>query len=101
VSTLGRQEGPIEEIGAYSESTGVAYLSWAELVEAEANGYVMVAIITKGNISWPWIIGPFATQREAKLNQAKQRRKWNKGKQDYPELTASFFVRPTWKAEHS
>jgi hypothetical protein len=83
---------------AYSEDTGLSYESWDALVAAEANGWVVITIITGVGGSWPWISGPFETKREATNARVRARSKWNRERRDRPDkLTASFFVRPLWK----
>ena len=84
---------------AYSENTNTHYPSWEALVEAEANGHVVVAIMTSATQSWPWVVGPFPTKREA--NNAKNRLRRTllkeRSKQAGENLNFSLFVRPAWK----
>jgi hypothetical protein len=85
---------------AYSEDTQTRYDTWDDLVEAEANGWVVVAIIKDGKQEWPWIVGPFATKQEASNARVRARTKWNREgyrHEHSPNSTAKFFVRPAWK----
>lgn len=82
-------------IPAYSNTTGKHYESWDALVSAEANGYVAVAIIDDGKDSWPWVVGPFPTEREATNQAAALRRMANKG--EFNNLIVKVRVRPAWK----
>lgn len=86
---------PKRDIPAYSGTTGKHYPNWEALVEAEANGYAAVAIISDGKDSWPWVVGPFPTEREANNQAASIRRQAKKG--EYDDLTINVRVRPAWK----
>ena len=82
---------------AYSERTNTHYPSWEALVEAEANGYVVVAIIRNKKEVWPWIVGPFPTKREAGNARNRLRRSLRKDSENNYSLNFSLFVRPAWK----
>jgi hypothetical protein len=82
---------------AYSESTGVQYPSWEALVRAEANGYVAVAIVTRGKRSWPWVVGPWPTRRVALNKAAALRRELKRVAREHPSTTFTVSVRPSWK----
>lgn len=91
-----------EPLPARSERTGTSYPSWGALVEAEANGYVAVAILTNAKQTWPWTEGPFATKHEAENARVRLRNRLKKEQRDLtldPRVTAKFFVRPLWKPE--
>lgn len=83
---------------SFSEATQTTYESWEALVEAEASGWVVVAIITEGASSWPWIVGPYGTKRDASNARARARNRWQRAQRARPtDHTASFFVRAAWK----
>lgn len=86
---------PKRETISYSNTTGVVYPTWEALIATEANGYVAVAIISDGESSWPWVNGPFDTEREAKNYSATLRRMANRG--EFNDLTVKVFTRPAWK----
>ena len=83
--------------GAFSDQTGTSYPSWDALVHAEANGYVVTAIVSNGKQSWPWSQGPYDTKTEATKAQARMRYRLRKEKEQHPGMTGSVFVRPLWK----
>lgn len=87
--------------GAYSSDTNTHYKTWDDLVAAEAEGYLVIAIVSSEKQSWPWVQGPYPDKREANNARARARNKFKKDTSmpwaPYPELTASFFVRPLWK----
>lgn len=86
------------EIPAYSDATGKGYNNWDDLVRAEANGLVAVAILRRGKNTWPWVVGPFedkpAAQRAANRLRAKLKREQ---KQGHEHTAFNVFVRPSWK----
>lgn len=85
-------------IGAYSPGTGKHYSSWDDLVAAESNGWIAVAIITDGKTSWPWSIGPFSTKGDATSASVRLRRYLNKESQENKNIKSfRVFVRPVWK----
>jgi hypothetical protein len=88
----------MSDIEAYSTRTGTTYPTWEALVEAEANGYTVTAIVTKGKQSWPYAWGPFPDKAEADKFRVRQRNKF-KREAAYSTATAKFFVRPLWKQE--
>ena len=89
------------EISAYSQYTGLSYPNWAALVEAEANGYVVVGTIIR---SWgqeqrvvPVVCGPFTTEAEAKRARVRLRNKWKRDSE--VDDTFMVHVRPLWKEQ--
>lgn len=84
---------------AYSASTQREYESWEDLVAAESNGYMVVAIITKGKQSWPWSIGPFTDRHEAvkARNRLRTRMKRENAQPWYADRSFNLFIRPAWK----
>lgn len=88
---------------AYSDTTGTRYPSWEALVEAEANGWVAVVIISSPRETWPYVEGPFPTKAEAERARNRLRRKWKREQQQpfprYPNQTYKGFVRPAWKGD--
>lgn len=86
-------------VTAYSETTGITYPTWEALVEAEANGWVAVAVITEGKQVWPWVVGPYPDKADAVRAQARLRTRWRREQSTpfRPKQTAKFYVRPSWK----
>lgn len=82
---------------AYSERTNTHYPNWDELVAAEANGYVVVAIISSEKESWPSVIGPFPSKREANNARVRLRNRLKSKAADHPDASFACFVRPAWK----
>lgn len=82
---------------AHSSSTGKTYPSWEALVEAEANGYVVVAVIADGKQTWPWVEGLYPTKAEASKARNRMRTKLNRESTNYPSTSFRLFVRPAWK----
>lgn len=76
------------------------YESWEELVADTANGWVAVAIVSRGKESWPWVTGPYPTKQEANRARGRLRHKLKREIRNHecdPDTTAKFFVRPCWK----
>lgn len=89
-----------DAVEAYSVQTGKTYPSWDALVEAEANGFVVTAIISDGKRSWPWTAGPFPDKGEANRARARMRTRMKReqGRDRLaPDRTFQLFVRPAWK----
>lgn len=84
-----------KDIPAYSPTTNTHYPNWDALIQAESSGYVAVAIIDNGVEIWPWMVGPFATKREASNQAASLRRQARRG--EFDRLKVKVFVRPAWK----
>lgn len=82
---------------AYSSDSNKHYPSWEALVEAEANGWVAVAMIRDDTKAWPWVQGPYPTQKEAQKARNRMRYRLKKDDWKYPALRYSLFVRPAWK----
>lgn len=80
----------------WSEQSDRTYPSLEAMVEVEANGWIVTALITKRNKTWPWTQGPFSTQREANNARVALRRYF---KNRAPSTTVKFFVRPAWKTD--
>lgn len=87
----------INELPAYSPSTGQTYDNWAALVDAESNGHIVTVIITNTRTgkSWPWSVGPMPLE-EAQRERARLRVKWKREGELYPYLSYRWFVRPVW-----
>lgn len=84
-----------EEVPAWSGTTHTMYPSWDALVEAETHGFVVVAIPKKRSKSTvPWVVGPWATRREA--NNCRQRMR-NKLKKELDLKQINFYIRHAWK----
>lgn len=86
-----------EETTYTVDGSGRHYPSWDEMVSNEANGYVAVAVLSDGKRTWPYTVGPFPTKREADNARARLRSKFKRERRS-GATTASFFVRPAWKA---
>lgn len=92
------------EVG--SDTTGITYPSWEALVEAEANGWVVVAILKseKGSAerytTFARVYGPFDTQAEARNYRNKVRRAFKEMLADYPTSLVVTSVEPAWKEVH-
>lgn len=88
---------PEPVIPAYSPDTDNTYLTWDELVAAEANGFVVVGTSSRPN-TVPVVVGPFEDKEEARKAQARLRRKWRTEEQrwhgDGAKITV--YVRPLW-----
>lgn len=83
---------------AFSTTTGKTYPDWASLIEAESNGYLAIVLITNNRgKTWPWVHGPYPTEREARNAVARLRGKSKREGHWYPGQTYKFFVRPAWK----
>jgi hypothetical protein len=85
----------MSDMPAYSGSTGKHYPDWDALVAAETHGFVVVAVpkeLSKNVV--PWVVGPWATKREA--NNCRQRMR-NKLKQVMDLEHVSFYIRHAWK----
>jgi hypothetical protein len=87
-------------VGAYSPDTDTHYDNWDALVEAESNGYVVVAIVSNGKVSWPWVVGPYDDKLQADRARARLRRKLKREQDRFPSHTFSLYVRPAWKDGH-
>lgn len=82
-----------------------AYETWDELVAAEANGYIAVAIMQergrRRTTVYAYAVGPFDTHRKARNAAASLRRKAKREDSDHPSYSLlAVNVRPLWKADH-
>jgi hypothetical protein len=82
---------------AFSSETGTRYPSWEALLEAEANGHVVVAIISDGKQTWPYVEGPYPTKREATNARARMKTRFKKDVEWDQTRSVSYAVRPVWK----
>lgn len=74
---------------------GKVYQNWDELVLEESHGFVVVAVPKERSKSTgPWVVGPWATKREA--NNCRQRMR-TKLKQVMDLEYVDFFIRHAWK----
>lgn len=96
ISRIGEVEAHAT-IGAYSSETNRHYPSWDALVEAEANGHVVVAVVTNGRQTWPYVMGPYPTKPEAERARSRLRSRLKREQADYPGATFTLSVRPAWK----
>lgn len=87
----------MKEHSAYSMESGVEYPNWEALVHAEANGYVVTAIISNDKRTWPWSIGPFDHEDEAAKARNRLRYRLRKELGIRKGFTFKVFVRPLWK----
>lgn len=90
-----------KQIGAYSPGTDMHYDSWDDLVAAEANGVLVIMLVTgpvgKKMKTWPWVHGPYQDNADAKRARARLQRRMKRETADYPHHTYQFFIRPAWK----
>jgi hypothetical protein len=82
---------------AYSVSTGKTYPSWDDLVAAEANGFVVTAVISDGSRTWTWTVGPFKDKSDANRARARLRTRLKREVAQGTNRTFQLFVRPAWK----
>lgn len=82
---------------AYSSETGKHYDSWDELVAAESNGWLTIALISSPKETWPYVTGPYDTKEQARNAQSRIRNKIKKEQRDHPDYGFSVYVRPAWK----
>jgi hypothetical protein len=87
------------EVEAYSDATGKGYNSFDDLIYAEANGWVVVAILRKGVNTWPWVVGPFTDKPDAQRarNRLRTKLKREQQEQGHEQVAFNLFVRPSWK----
>lgn len=91
-----------EVITAYSPSTDKTYLTWDDLVQAEANGYVVVSLSSRKGTA-PAVAGPWDPtpegKAEARKAQARLRRQWNaEERRDHGDgHKISTYVRIMWR----
>jgi len=86
---------PSEPIGAYSPTTDTHYDSWDDLVAAEANGYVVTAVLRRGKQTWTWSVGPFDARRLAVNAKRRLRTRHRRAPQGTELVTIT--IRPLWK----
>ena len=86
---------------AYSEVTGETYATFEALVKAEANGWTVAAVLTRGSSTWPWLVGLYENKPDAMRAAARMRRKFKRDQWKYPTTQYSVHVRPVWKDERS
>lgn len=89
---------PESVITAYSPDTDSTYLTWDDLVAAEANGWVVVGTSDRPN-TVPVVVGPFDTKDDARRARVRLRRRWQREENDknVGQYTISTVVRPLWK----
>jgi len=89
----------MDDVQAHSSHSGRTYPNWDALVAAEANGYVVIAVITKDSRSWPYVHGPYVDKPEAERarNRLRTRMKREQRERSYHDHTFQLFVRPAWK----
>jgi len=81
--------------------SGKGYNTFDDMVYAEANGWVVVAILRKGVNTWPWVVGPFTDKPDAQRACGRLRTKLKREQFDHPneDIVFNLFVRPAWKDE--
>ena len=89
------------EITASTED-GREYPDWDTLVNNEANGYVVVAIIKGGNYKnpWPHVTGPYPSKVEAAKAKNRIKTKMKREQREHPryaEYTFRLHIQPVWK----
>jgi len=85
----------IDDITAYSTTTRKTYPNWDALVEAEANGYVVVGQSSRPNTA-AVVVGPYDTRRDAERAQPRLRNQWRREEQEYG-YTIRTSIRILWK----
>lgn len=91
---------PEEVVLTYSGETNRRYLTFEDLVRVEANGWVVVGVISTPKQSWPWIVGPYADKAEATRAKVRAKRRFSTETSNLlGTRTAKWFVRPAWKDE--
>lgn len=84
---------------AHSETTGKTYPSWEALLEAETNGWCVVSTTSRPN-TVPFVVGPFASQADARRAHRRLARRWAKEEGRYGH-TVKTYTRNLWKDERS
>lgn len=95
----------IDDYPAVSDTTGKTYENWSALVEAESNGYMLIAIITSTRNGkakrWPVAYGPYPNKHEATKAKGRLRTKWKREQREfayrYGQQSYEFFIREAWK----
>jgi hypothetical protein len=89
---------PESVITAYSPDTDSTYLTWEDLVAAEALGWVVVGTSDRPN-TVPVVVGLFDTQADARRARVRLRRRWQReeNEKNVGTHTISTVVRPLWK----
>lgn len=78
---------------ATNPESGNTYDSWDDLLKAETNGWVLVAVSERpGTV--PFVVGPFDDKDEAKRVRARRRPKWAQQEKPFKIHT---YVRSLWK----
>lgn len=91
----------LAEVEAYSPTTDTHYPNWDALVEAEANGYVVTAVLCNdtATLFWSYSEGPYPSKDEASKARSRLRRRY-RNRHSFPGTRLLVInVRPLWKDE--
>jgi hypothetical protein len=93
---------PGKVVLSYSTQTDRHYLTWDDLMSAEANGWVVVGTSTRPNTA-PVVVGPYDSQEEARKAQARLRSRWiREERRDHGDgVKIRTSVRALWKEDRS
>lgn len=86
---------PEPVVTCHSNGTGNTYLTWDELVAAEANGYTVVVVSERSN-TVPAVFGPWPDPAAAHKAQSRLRR--SARKHEHPHKVKTY-VRVLWKED--
>ena len=91
----------LKDVEIWSDTTGTMYPNYAALVAAEAHGWILTCTIMQGKKTWPWSIGFFATEAEAKKARARWKARFKRAQVqgEHTNQTYIWSVRPLWKHE--
>ena len=84
-------------IKAYRAGSGETYNSYEDLITAETNGWLVLAVVSKGAKTWPAAEGPYEDKNSANRAANRLRNRWRKTARNYPGVTYRIHVRPAWK----
>lgn len=91
-----------EHVKAFSSKTGLWYDTWDDLVEVEANGYIVTAILEEdapAKTLFTASVGPFPTQKDANNARARMRTSFKRSAREGNSLSRliKITVKPLWK----
>ena len=93
---------PEQVVLTYSPDTGHHYLTWEDLIAAEANGWVVIGTSSRRD-TVPVVVGPFDTQEDARKARTRLRRKWQREErlEHGSDVKITTHVRVLWKENRS
>jgi hypothetical protein len=87
------------DIKHVSAKTGESFDTLEELLAAESNGWMVIAVVTNGKKTWPAAEGPYPLdKKEATKAAARLRARWKRTARNYPGITYKIHIRPAWKS---